>query len=639
MIQNASGVYLFSREPLVLRTHIATEDVYPASFSSNSQEFILVSHALFLGREKLPAGPRLELRALPFHEGCLDAELSPGAEFFACLTPDFNVVVYEVSTNSLIFSASLSQSNSAYRVVHIPLDPDIAFPSPFGFRLANSWDSMAGKGMKFLSLVFSPDSKTLLVRNESEAFAVDLTTRRKISLAGWLHKRLHASFCLENDGRILIASGEKEESPVIVSLNTGGVTGNPAFKADGVRLAANPRYALLSDTGATGVRVFDLEENRELETPSNLSADVFGTEMAVLNDQGKLFLYKIGENRPLLAVDLPLDSLPVLRAAAVTTTLDRVAFSVDGDSAAFQVATGERTFTGPRLSAANFPDQASAYLLLSRDRNDLPRVVQLELSTGKTTPAWSGGKDFLRSGGTVLLEYSLPTMIGRLFGVGQDNDIPYRLRALDVTTGKELWKREFSENGPLPFADPLGDRVVLGWYAKSPGAESAAKRIPQVWEIFKHAKISKLDSYFEVLDALSGKSVGGVLIQVGSGPASYDAAFSAGDALFLIKDGKRVSVYSLQDGNLKVRLTGGIPTANSRNNLFAMEEGPGRLVIYDPTTAAKLDEQIFPDAIAYAHFSVDGNRLLVLTRHQVAYVLDVSGVHANSSATPAPALQ
>jgi hypothetical protein len=636
MIQNPTGVYLFSREPLVLRTHISTEDVYPARFSSNSQEITLISHALFLGREKLPAGPRLEQRVLPFHEGCLDAELSPGAEFFACLTPDLNLVVYEISTNSQIFSASLSQSNSPYRVVYIPLDPDIAFPSPFGFRLANSWDSMAGKGMKFLSMVFSPDSKTLLVRNESEAFAVDLTTRRKTSLAGWLHKRLHASFCLENDGRILIASGEKEESPVIVSLNTGGVTGNPAFKADRVRLAGNPRYALLSDTGATGGRVFDLEENRELEVPSNFSIDIFGTEMAVLNDQGKLFLYKIGENRPFLAADLPLDSLPVLRAAAVTPTLDRVAFSVDGNSAAFQVATGERTYTGPRVSAANFSDQASAYFLLPRDRNDLPRVAQLDLSTGKTTPAWSAGKDLLRSGGRVLLEYSLPIPIGRRFGVGQDNDIPYRLRALDVTTGKELWKLEFFENSPLPFADPQGDRVVLGWYAKSPGAESAAKHIPQVWETFKHAKISKLDSYFEVLDALSGKSVGGVLIQVGSGPASYDAAFSAGDALFLIKDGKRVSVYSLQDGNLKARFTGGIPTANSRNNLIAMEEGPGRLLIYDLTTAAKLDEQIFPDAIAYAHFSADGNRLLVLTKHQVAYVLDVSGVHANSSAAPAP---
>jgi hypothetical protein len=639
MIQNASGVYLFSREPLVLRARIATEDIYPARFSSNSQEFILVSHALFLGREKLPAGPRLEQRALPFHEGCLDAELSPGAEFFACLTPDFSLVVDEISTNSVIFSASLSQSNSPYRVVYIPLDPDIAFPSPFGFRLANSWDSMAGKGMKFLSMDFSPDSKTLLVRSESEAFAVDLTKRRKTSLAGWLHKRLHASFCLENDASILIASGEKEESPVIVSLNTGAVTGNPAFKADGVRLAGNPRYALLSDTGTTGVRVFDLEENRELEVPSNLSIDIFGTEMAVLNDQGKLFLYKIGEKRSFLAADLPLVSLPVLRAAAVTPTLDRVAFSVDGNSASFQAATGERTYTGPRLSAANFSDQGSAYFLLPMDRIGPPRTIQLILGTGKSTPAWSGGKDFLRSGGTVLLEYSLPTMIGRRFGVGLDNDIPYRLRALDPANGKELWKREFFENSPVPFADPQGDRVVLGWYAKSPGAESAAKRIPQVWEIFKHAKISKLDSYFEILDALSGKSVGGVLIQVGSGPASYDAAFSAGDALFLIKDGKRVSVYSLRDGNLKSRFTGGIPTANSRSNLFVMEEGPGRLSIYDLTTAAKLDEQIFADAIAYAHFSADGNRLLVLTRHQVAYVLDVSGVHANSSAAPTPAPQ
>ena len=635
MIQNASGVYLFSREPFVLRAHIATEDVYPARFSSNSQEITLISHALILGREKLPAGPRLEQRALRFHDGCLDAELSPSAEFFACLTPDFNFVVYEISTNSLIFSASLGQSNSPYRVVHIPLDPDTAFPSPFGFRLANSWDSMAGKGMKFLSMDFSPDSKTLLVRNESEAFAVDLTTRRKASLAGWLHKRLHASFCLENDNRILIASGEREDSPVIVSLNTGGVTGNPAFKADGVRLAGNPRYALLSDTGARGVRLFDLEANHELEVPSNLSIDIFGTEMAVLNDQGKLFLHKIGEKRSFLAVDLPLDSLPMLRAAAVTPTLDRVAFSLDGTSAAFQVATGERTLTGPRVSAAKFSDQTSAYFLLPRDRNDSPRVVQFALGSGKTTPSWSGGKDSLRPGGTVLLEYALPTLIGRRFGVSEDNDIPYRLRALDVTTGKELWKREFFENSPVPFADPQGERLILGWYAKSPGAESAAKRIPQVWEIFKHAKISKLDSYFEVLDALSGKSVGGVLIQVGSGPASYDAAFSAGDALFLIKDGKRVSVYSLQDGNLKARITGGIPTANSRNNLFAMEEGPGRIVIYDLATAAKLDQQIFPDSIAYTHFSEDGNRLLVLTKHQVTYVLDVGGVHAIASAPAA----
>jgi hypothetical protein len=201
-----------------------------------------------------------------------------------------------------------------------------------------------------------------------------------------------------------------------------------------------------------------------------------------------------------------------------------------------------------------------------------------------------GPPPFRRTGS---LGVRLETPIRHRLLVTQENDIPYRLRALDPATGEELWKREFFENGPVPFADSQGDRLVLGWNATSPHAASAAKQIPSVWEIFKHAKISKLDSYFEILDARFGKSVGGVLIQVGSGPASYDAAFSAGDALFLLKDGKRVSVYSLQDGRLEARLVGGIPTANAQNNLFAMEEGPGRLFIYDLATAAKLEQLSF----------------------------------------------
>jgi hypothetical protein len=634
MAQNPSGVYLFSREPLTLRAHLAAEEAYPARFSLDSQEISVVGHGLALNREKLPGGPILEKRELSSRDGCLDAELAPGAEFFACLTPELSLVIYRLSTNELIFSASLDQMNSPHRIVYIPLDPDIAFPSPFGFLLADNWDYMANKGMTFISMNFSPDGKMLLVRNEGEAFTVDLTTRRRTSLAGWLYKRLHASFALQNDERVVIATREKEASPVIVSLKTGGIIGNPSFKADTVRIATNPRYALLSDVGSTGVRVFDLEQDRELDPPNNLSIDIFGNEMAVLDERGSLSVYHVGEKRPVLAADVPLDSLPVLRAAAVTPGLERIAFSMEGNSAAFQVATGERSYTGPRFSAAEFPDQASAYLLLPKDAFNPPRVLQVALASGKATPAWSGGKDHLRSGGPVLLEYALAPPVRPRFLVTQENDIPYRLRGLDPATGKELWKREFFESGPVPFADPQGDRLVLGWNATSPHAASAAKQIPSVWEIFKHAKISKLDSYFEILDARFGKSVGGVLIQVGSGPASYDAAFSAGDALFLLKDGKRVSVYSLRDGRLEARLVGGIPTANAQNNLFAMEEGPGRLFIYDLATAAKLEQQFFSESIAYTHFSVDGNRLLVLTGHQVAYVLDLSGVRTARSSGP-----
>jgi hypothetical protein len=489
---------------------------------------------------------------------------------------------------------------------------------------------MTNRGMKFLSMNFSPDGKVLLVSNESDAFTVDLTTRRKTSLPGWLHKRLQASFALQNDDSVLVAPGEKEAQPVIVSLKTGTVTANPSFKADRVWIATNPRYAILSDTGVPGVRVFDLEQNRELEAPNNLSVDTFGNEMAVLNDRGELFVYHLGEKLPFLSTDLPLDPLPVLRAAAVTPALDRIAFSVDGNSAAFQLPTGTRTYTGPRLSAANFSDQASAYFLLPRDRNNNPeRMLQLAPASKTAEIVWMGGKDLILSGGTALLEYALANPVRRRFAVTGQNDVPYSLRGLDPATGKELWKREFFENSPIPFADPQGDRLVLGWDAQDLHAQAAAKRIPAVWEVFKRAKISKLDSYFEIVDALSGNSVGGVLVQVGSGPESYDAAFSAGDALFLVKDGKRVSVYSLQNGSLKTRLVGGIPAASAQGNLFAMEQGPGHLSIYDLATGAKLDEEIFAEPIAYTHFSADGNRLLVLTRYQVAYVLDVGDAHKN----------
>jgi len=626
MIQNPSGIFLLSREPLEVRVHLTAEEVYPAQFSFDSQEITAVGHGLTLNRDKIPSGPVIEQRELPFRDGCLDAKLAPGGELFACLKPNMTFVVYRLATNEVIFSASLEEVSPTYRIVHVPLDPDTAFSGPFGFRLANTLDSLAGRGMNFISMDFSSDGKILLARNESEAFTVDLATRTKANLAGWLHKRLRSSFCLQKDQNVLIASGGKDAPPVVVSLKTAAVTANPAFKADVVRLAANPRYALLTDPGVSGVRVFDLQENRELNVPSNLSIDIFAKEMAVLNESGSIFIYHLGDKLPFADTDLPLDSLPVLRAAAVTPNLDRIAFSVDGSSAAFQVATGERTYTGPRFSAWNFSDQASAYCLLPRNNSNPPRMVELASGSDKPATAWSGGKDFLRSGGTVLLEYALGFSPARRMVVTQDNYIPYRLRGLDLATGKELWKREFLENSPIPFADPQGGRVVLGWNAQDPGAQSAAKKVPSAWEIFKHAKISKLDAYFEILDALTGKSIGGVLVQVGSGPASYDAAFSTGDALFLLKDRKRVSVYSLQDGSLKARMVGGLPSANAQSNLFAVDEGLGRLSIYDLATNAKLDHQIFPEPLAYTHFSADGKRLLVLTKHQVVYVLDLSGV-------------
>lgn len=127
-------------------------------------------------------------------------------------------------------------------------------------------------------------------------------------------------------------------------------------------------------------------------------------------------------------------------------------------------------------------------------------------------------------------------------------------------------------------------------------------------------------------DARSGKSLGGVLVQVGNHAWSFDAAFSEGDTLFLLKDGIRVSLFSLSDGALKAKLVGNKPAANGVSGLLALNEGAGKLAVYDARTGAKLDQLLFPEQIAYSHFSDDGKRLFVLTQNQLAFVMDVSGV-------------
>ena len=56
--------------------------------------------------------------------------------------------------------------------------------------------------------------------------------------------------------------------------------------------------------------------------------------------------------------------------------------------------------------------------------------------------------------------------------------------------------------------------------------------------------------------------------------------------------------------------------------------------MYDLKSGAKRGDFLLPEDVAYAHFSADGKRVLVLTANQTVYVLDASGAAA-PAATPA----
>jgi hypothetical protein len=686
LLQDPSGIYVLSREPLKVLGYIEAPQSYPAKFSGDSQSIIVVSLALIYWRWAVRDGQGLDNKELPIPDGCVDAELSPDGELLACYRPDFSLGVLKISTGKWIFADVIHPTNPHSTVVPIPLGSDTPFAAPFGFTLAHDMKPIANRTNIGLPMRFSPDGSMLIAGDVRDAVRVDLVGRKKTNLPGAVQKNLSGSVTMQDDIHALVISSGRPGEPALRSLKNGDILASPNFKADSADLATDTRYALLYDSGKPGARVFDLEDNRQIETPENIGVDVRGGELALAADNGELFLYRLREHEPFASVHLPLEGMPFLRTASVTPALDKLAIAVNGAGALYQIASGQRIMSSQQFTSINFAGPATAFFLMSERRSGpspaldyfIDRVdahgetyaaskdrdailvtgsqtmLQLDINAGKSSAVWTGTRDLLRPGGPVLFEYSFESSgaggillpqandaasASNMMGAGgvhmagtlilrQVVELPFFLRALDPMTGEQLWSRSFSGLPPIPFADPQDDRLVLSWQAKSAEASAAARHSAVAKDALKRAKLTDNDTFLEALDARTGKSVGGVLVQGGTGPVNFDSIFSAGDVIIFSKDAVRVYIYSLLDGQLKAKLIGVRPSANAQNNLLALETGSGLLTIYDLYTGAKLDEQFFSDPIAYTHFSENGQRLFVLTENQDAFVIDMTRIRA-----------
>jgi hypothetical protein len=165
------------------------------------------------------------------------------------------------------------------------------------------------------------------------------------------------------------------------------------------------------------------------------------------------------------------------------------------------------------------------------------------------------------------------------------------------------------------------------------GGQALAKRYSALKKQMDAVKLTINDAVFEVLDAVSGKSVGAALVRVGWGPESFDSLFSVGDFLICVRDEARITVYSLWTGEIQSRLFGRYVSASGKTGLLAAADG-NHLRLYDLKTGTRKAEYLFSEPPAYTHFSEDGKRLLVLTAGQSIFVMDVTSL-ADSRASKA----
>jgi WD40 repeat protein len=652
LVQLESGIYVVNRHPLEAHSWIYAPDVLPARFSQDSETLILATRNLAITRWNVAAKQGEGERTVKQRDGlCLASELSPHGDFAACLDPSLALELYRTNTGEQIFGEQVftEQEKLEAGLVSVGLihrNLGTAYSEMFGYGISYTRELLAERGSSFgPHFVFSPDAHFLLMldRPHRTTVCVDVNAHRKIGCPGIIKNHWNATICFVAPSQIAVLDPDNPEKSQIAEFPGGQFVTKLHLTAHAAAPATQPKYLVVRGreigTGKQNEVLFDCNSGRTLRAQEETEMDFTGDILASYSQSGEIRLVHVPDAKLESEAILPEPLLPTLRTAIASPSLDAIVLGVRGDAGLFRTATGTQVTPLPRLGGAWFAGNDELYIEGSYEDGSSGPVKRVNPSRETTLDAWSPAFKSdpqttildTHPGGPVLFVLEQPTIYaypnGQIIYAG--DPIRSKLRALDLKSGRELWSRHWERDLPVPYADPQGERVALGWRATMSGGQALAKRYPALKKQMDAVKLTINDAVFEVLDAVSGKTVGTALVRVGWGPESFDALFSVGDFLICVRDGARVTVYSLSTDEIQSRMFGRYVSASAATGLLSAADG-NHLRLYDLKSGTKKDEYLFSAAPLYTHFSADGKRLLVLTADQILFVMDVTGVVALS---------
>ena len=642
LLQDETTAYVIQTNPLAVVSTFASNSMLPIRFSADSQSVVGATWDMTIERSGTGEDKPADVRSLGGGGVCHAATLSLDGELYACLDDKSDVRVFQTRTGEQIFQGHIGEPIPPRVIFPTPLHLGLARSEPFGYYLASGPttpnDPMRSAGV----LQFSLEGRFLAARGvySTSATLIDLQRRAPADVPKMMkHAIDQGSTTFVAPDRVVASDPNKKLDTELLSFPSGAAISKLDLGGS-FAPTSNPHYAINTPEGSHESSVIDLQTGKSVASLGERGGDVWGTEALSETNDGVLTLTHIGEAQPVLRALTPVSSLSALRVAAVTPDLGAIAIGVIGQAGVYESATGKRTAEFDALRGAWFADDQNCYVLIPGASQKAPATIErIDSRSGATSNTLSLDDTTFRNehifSGPVLLSHYIKEPV---FLPGMQ-EFPFELQAIDPSNARPLWTRSFDISPgsqyrytPVPFTDPQGDRVVLGWRAKAPGGQAAANRDATTKRLVKSEKLSEHDSLFEVLDTRTGRMAGAALVQTGAEAASFDSAFSEGDWLVLEKNGRSAMVFSLSTGEQVVQETGYAPAISAASGLLSITTDGGRLELYDLKARAKKFGYDFPQEIAYSHFSTDGKRLLVLTEDQTVYVLDLTKIPA----TPAP---
>ena len=639
LTQDDFAITLVQREPLKVAFQIPTTDARPASFTTDGKFVMFGTDSLRFEKWSIADAKPVEVRELVIRRDCWEQMFSSDGKYLACVDYDLGLSVIETETGKRIFQKKEFAKLNIFELVMWALQNDDEHTSHENtfFNLQFSQDShylLAARSNKFRFRIII-DSVSI---GETDALALDLSTRKQMSTSSDLKKATRSAFIFLSPTKILATMPTSSDDSGIFTFPEGRRLAKFRLSAMAMTLTANPNYVIVKYSNNT-VAFFDLERGETIGGFNNSNVALWNDVLISNLVSGNIGLSTaqfIAETKTLRtiskgSVEIPVGSMNRIYTANVSDNMQWLAVSSKTRGALWDLNTGQRKlhvrgFRGALVAAngtaiGDFPKiepENHSLVLLDGRTSDINIVREIPER---------GARQY---GRFMLVRKSLKTKEknkeGSEASESEEGNEPLnrevRFELHDIVKNSVVWSKDFPKDAPGYFFDDFSGRMILYWGLGSEAGKARLKEDPALVERSRQMGNKDDDYVLEIIDAFQNKSVGTLLLETGKGSFDIETGFSEGNWLVLRDDNNRVLVYSITEGELRHRFFGANAALNPRGHQIAVQNYPGELTIYDLATGNPVTRLRFKTPAAFTRFSLDGKRLLVLTAGQVAYAFD-----------------
>jgi WD40 repeat protein len=674
LAQDVSGVNILKREPFSYVFRIETENAKFANFSPDSKFITFQTYGLRVEKWSVEEQKPVLAREVYVRGDCWQSALSPDGRYLVCFSGRASLEIINVETNEKILtkekfytpsffeyiSWSFARSETDTKEINalqMEFSPDGKyFLGGRVFRFSTGGSSSVG-GFYFMS--WGIDA------NQDAFIAYDLEQKKEVKLGGDLKNVVSMPFAFYSNDKIIGQHRKDPEKSGIFTFPAGERVEKFLMNANSYTKTPQGEYILVRPTNSNPVGVFDLQTKKFIASSKTPALDGYGDYFVSEGKDGIIDLHKVEAASKTMqsvgSLNLPKNDLGEIQTVSLSPDLNWLALSQKSRGAVWNLKTGEmkiyiRGFRGsyfdtdnrlyadfpyfekePRRIAILNPVENTGGVLepietrntkqfgkfLVRMKTKFDEKLEKKAQTDKEKTAQSDKTEDEDKKPRPTFEFTNGFLMGLNFG-----NFPVEegtLEVQDARSGKLAWSKHFADEVPRYQFDAAGETVALYWKLTTKAAKNEIKNKPQLIEKLKTLGEKAGDYLVEVLNAETGELIGATLIETGEGSFSIEKVFASGDWLTIIDSENRVLLYSLTKGELQWRFFGDKVAFNPSKTLAVIENFSGQLAIYSLVNGRKIDELVFPSAVAFTKFSQDGKKLFVLTADQNYYLFNADG--------------